>query len=133
MARSRRKHAVLHGFLSYTTGLGGFSVKSFGERLVQRVQRHMNSERIIYNISNNISDAILTILLRRTNIGVHTVFISGNLLHGGRTRRIQTGFTHVGIRVRAISTSRHFLTTLSKRDSPRGGHHVVKNLFVSIF
>lgn len=89
---------------------------------------------MILNLDNNISSSMTTILLGETvNGGLAYVFMSRNVLHGGRFGGIVGSCRYLNLGIVNISTDRRFFTRLTNMARPRNGHGVVNGNFVSIF
>lgn len=99
-----------------------------------RLGTRLNSSGIVLNLSNNISSDMTTILLGGTvNGGLAYVFMSRNVLEGGRFHSMVRSCGYLNLGIVNISTSRGFFTSLTNIASPRRGHGVVNHSFMRIF
>lgn len=85
-------------------------------------------------LDKKISSSMTTILLGETvNGGLAYVFISRNVLHGGRFGGIVRSCRYLNLGIVNISTDRGFFSRLRNIARPRHGHGVVNGKFVSMF
>lgn len=99
-----------------------------------RLGTRLKGSGMMLKLDNKMSSSITTMLLGGTvNGGLAYVFMSRNVLHGGRFGGMLRSCRYLKLGMVKISTDRGFFDRLTNIRRPRGGHGVVNGNFVSMF
>jgi GMP synthase (glutamine-hydrolysing) len=127
---------LLRNFLFRACGCrGDWTISSFVDEAVQRVQSDVGEGRVICGLSGGVDSSVMALLLHRA-IGksLQCIFVNNGVLRKGEAEQVLSGFRErYNLNVRYVDAGERFLERLAGVAEPERKRKIIGETFIEVF
>lgn len=108
--------------------------ESFVEMTIRRLKEELGNDRVVLGLSGGVDSSVAAILLDRA-IGdnLTSIFVDNGLLRKDEFNRVLESYKKLGLNVKGVDASEHFLNALRGISEPERKRKVIGRVFIEVF
>ena len=126
---------ILENFINKIAGVASdWTPDSFVEMTVQELRNQIGDEKVILGLSGGVDSSVAAILLHHA-IGtqLNCIFVNNGLLRKGEFSQVLEQYEGMGLNVKGVDASAHFLADLEGVIDPEQKRKIIGKTFIDVF
>ena len=126
---------ILENFINKIAGVASdWTPDSFVEMTVQELRNQIGDEKVILGLSGGVDSTVAAILLHHA-IGtqLNCIFVNNGLLRKGEFSQVLEQYEGMGLNVKGVDASAHFLADLEGVIDPEQKRKIIGKTFIDVF
>lgn len=126
---------LLKNFLVTIAGVEqSFTPSAFVEETIADLKSKIGNEKVVLGLSGGVDSTVAAVLLHRA-IGsqLHCIFVNNGLLRKNEFQNVLKQYEGMGLNVKGVDASDHFLNALKGIDDPEQKRKAIGHSFIEVF
>ncbi|HBK82005.1 MAG TPA: GMP synthase (glutamine-hydrolyzing), partial [Flavobacterium sp.] len=126
---------MLENFLVKIAGIPqNFTPNAFVEEIITELQEKIKDDKVVLGLSGGVDSTVAAVLLNKA-IGknLYCIFVNNGLLRKNEFTNVLNQYKGMGLNVKGVDASAHFLKALATIDEPEAKRKAIGNAFIEIF
>ena len=107
---------------------------SFSTKTILEIKKTVGNDKVILGLSGGVDSTVAAVLLHKAiGSNLHCIFVNNGLLRKGEFQNVLTQYEGMGLNVKGVDSSKHFIDLLLNVTDPEEKRKVIGKAFIDVF